>query len=272
MLAHVGTSGWQYASWRERFYPKGVAQHRWLSYYAERFACVEVNNTFYNLPSEDTFRAWRAAVPTDFRFVLKASRYLTHTRRLRDPEEPVRLFMERSRPLRRRTAAVLLQLPPRFRADVDRLNRTLRAFPRTMPVAVEFRDPSWYSDSVRELLAQQGAALCRTDRAGESPDPDWTDAGWTYLRFHTGDGTPAPCYATATLETWADRVAAESRRAATAYAFFNNDENACAPADAATFAQACAARGLEVTRTPEIGVASAAAVTSGRTSGRAARR
>lgn len=252
MLVHVGTSGWQYAGWRERFYAKGVPQHRWLSAYAERFACVEVNTTFYHLPSEQTFAAWRAAAPSDFRFVLKASRYLTHIRRLRDPEEPTKLFMERSRPLRRRTAAVLLQLPPRFGVDVDRLHRTLRAFPRTMPVAVEFRDPSWYTDSVREVLAQHRAALCRTDRAGDSGDPDWCDSGWTYVRFHAGDGTPAPCYTSATLRRWAGRLAAAASSVDNAYAFFNNDENACAPHDAAVFARACTARGLSVTRTPEV--------------------
>lgn len=253
MLVHIGTSGWQYASWRERFYGKGVPQRRWLSDYAQHFACVEVNNTFYNLPAEATFARWRAEVPGDFRFVLKASRYLTHTRRLREPEDPVRLFMERSRPLRRRTAAVLLQLPPRFGVDVDRLRRTLRAFPRTMPVAVEFRDTSWYTDSVRDVLATHHAALCRADRRGDTADPDWNDSGWTYVRFHAGDGRPAPCYTRATLNAWADRFAAAASGVDTAYVFFNNDENACAPHDAAMLAQACAARGLDVTRAPEAG-------------------
>lgn len=250
MRVHIGTSGWQYADWRGRFYPKGVAQRLWLPYYAERFACVEINNTFYNLPAEETFRHWREMVPSDFRFVLKASRYLTHVRRLRDPEDPVRLFMERSRPLRRRTAVVLLQLPPRFRVDVDRLRRTLRAFPRTLRLAVEFRDPTWYVDDVRDLLRQHGAALCRADRAGSSGDPDWADSGWTYLRFHEGDGAPSPCYRDATLDAWAQRLAA-TRGVADAYVFFNNDHLACAVRDATAFAQACAQRGLDASRVPE---------------------
>lgn len=250
MRVHIGTSGWQYAHWRERFYPKGLAQRNWLPYYAERFACVEVNNTFYNLPSEDTFRSWRDAVPPDFRFVLKASRYLTHIRRLRDPEEPVRLFMERARPLRRRTDAVLLQLPPRFRVDVERLQRALRAFPRTLRLAVEFRDPSWYTDDVREVLRRRGAALCRTDRRGETAEPEWDDSGWTYLRFHEGEGTPAPCYREATLDAWAGRLAGASS-VADGFVFFNNDGGGCAIRDATTFAAACAGRGLDVTRVPE---------------------
>jgi uncharacterized protein YecE (DUF72 family) len=248
---HVGTSGWQYASWRERFYPKDVAQRLWLPYYAERFSCVEVNNTFYNLPAEETFRAWREATPPDFQFVLKASRYLTHIRRLREPEDPVRLFMERSRPLRRRVAAVLLQLPPRFRIDLDRLRDTLRAFPRTLRVAVEFRDPSWYADSVRELLAQHGAALCRADRGGQIPEPDWPECGWSYLRMHQGEATPMPCYGKRILEERAAALARAVPTIADAFVFFNNDERACALRDASLFAAACAQeRGLDVTRVP----------------------
>lgn len=251
MRVLVGTSGWQYASWRERFYPKDVSQRSWLPYYAERFACVEVNNTFYNLPAEETFRAWREATPPDFQFVLKASRYLTHVRRLRDPEEPVRLFMERSRPLRRRTAAILLQLPPRFRVDLERLRATLRAFPRTMRVAVEFRDPSWYTDSVRELLAKHEAALCRADRGGEIAEPDWRDCGWSYLRMHQGQSAPAPCYGERILEQRAAEMARAKTSIADAFVFFNNDERACALHDASVFVEACKRkRGLGVTRVP----------------------
>ena len=248
MRVHIGTSGWQYASWRERFYPRGVAQRLWLPYYAERFSCVEVNNTFYNLPESQTFRNWREATPTDFEFVLKASRYLTHVRRLREPEDSVRLFMERSRPLRRRTAAVLLQLPPRFHVDVARLRQTLRAFPRTLRIAVEFRDHTWFTDEVRELLARRNVALCRADRQGACSEPDWRTADWMYVRFHEGDGTPAPCYRRRTLAGWAARIAASAPRVGDVYVFFNNDPLACAVRNATEFAQACTAHGLEVTR------------------------
>lgn len=251
MRVHVGTSGWQYADWRERFYPTDVPQRLWLPYYAERFACVEVNNTFYNLPAQHTFRSWREAVPGDFRFVLKGSRYLTHIRRLRDPEGPAQLFMERSRPLRRRTSVVLLQLPPRFPVDIDRLRRTLRAFPRTLPLAVEFRDPSWYTDDVRELLHRRRAALCRTDRRGHTMQPDWADSGWTYVRMHEGDGTPVPCYRRATLQAWAERLA-RAPGVDDAYVFFNNDHLACAVRDASLFAGLCRRRGLDVTRAPAV--------------------
>ncbi|MBV8196243.1 MAG: DUF72 domain-containing protein [Candidatus Dormibacteraeota bacterium] len=251
MRVHVGTSGWQYSSWRERFYPKGVAQTRWLSYYAARFACVEVNNTFYNLPSEETFRKWRDAVPEDFAFVLKASRYLTHVRRLRDPEDPVKLFLERSRPLRRRTPVILLQLPPRFKADPPRLDRTLRAFPRSQRIAVEFRDESWYVDPIREVLTTHNAALCRADRGGACAEPGWRTADWIYLRFHEGDGRPHPCYRPQTLSASARALAEQSRGMTDAYVFFNNDERCCAVRDAAAFATACRESGLSVTRAEE---------------------
>ncbi|MFN2582487.1 MAG: DUF72 domain-containing protein [Candidatus Dormibacteria bacterium] len=247
----MGTSGWQYASWRERFYPKGVPQRRWLPYYAERFATVEVNNTFYNLPATDTFRHWGEETPPDFRFVLKASRYLTHIRRLRDPDEPVKLFLERSRPLRRRTGAILVQLPPRFKVDIDRLRDTLRAFPRTLRVAVEFRDESWYIDSVRDVLAHHHAALCHADRLGESSEPEWNDAGWMYVRFHEGDGSPYPCYRRRTLAASAQQLAT-MRGTSDIYVFFNNDPLGCAVRDAAMFADLCGAAGADVSRAPAL--------------------
>ena len=250
MRVHIGTSGWQYAEWRGRFYPKGVPQRSWLSYYAERFACVEVNNTFYNLPGEETFQHWHDAVPRDFEFVLKASRYLTHVRRLHDAQDPARLFMERARPVRRQLGAVLLQLPPRFHADPERLRQALRAFPGSVRLAVEFRDPSWFSDAVRAVLEEHGAALCRADRRGTVAEPDWRTADWLYVRCHEGDGTPAPCYRASTLEAWAERLAGASAAMTDAYVFFNNDTLACAVRDAATLAEACALRGLDVTRAP----------------------
>lgn len=141
MRVHVGTSGWQYRNWRGAFYPERLPQREWLPHYARAFASVEVNNTFYNLPSVEAVRHWREQTPAGFEFVLKGSRYLTHVRRLRDPEEPVRNMIERFRPLGSRFSVMLLQLPPRFRADPDRLEATLRAFPKRVRVAVESASP-----------------------------------------------------------------------------------------------------------------------------------
>jgi len=253
LTVHVGTSGWQYASWRGAFYPPDVAQRRWLEHYAERFACVEVNNTFYSLPTEETVRRWRESTPTDFRFVVKASRYLTHVRRLREPAGPVKLLLERVRPIRRRLAAVLVQLPPRFHAEPARLAAALRAFPRTLQIAVEFRDPTWFNDDVRDVLHQYGAALCIADHRGERAEPDWSTASWEYVRFHEGDADPHPCYRRETLDTAAERLAPRLHGGRDAFVFFNNDERACALHDASVFARACTVRGLPSTRTPDAG-------------------
>ena len=245
----VGTSGWQYADWRETFYPRGLAQRNWLAYYAGAFGCVEVNSTFYNLPTVETVARWREQTPADFRFVLKASRYLTHVRRLRDPQDSVKRFLERARPIRRRLAAVLVQLPPNFSVDVARLRATLHAFPRTLRIAVEFRDKSWFVDDVRALLQQHDVALCLADRKNELEGPDWNTASWSYVRFHEGEGTPYPCYSESALDAWAGRFSAQDP-SGDAYAFFNNDSRACALHDAAVFAGACRHRGLAVSRTP----------------------
>ncbi|MBV9524493.1 MAG: DUF72 domain-containing protein [Candidatus Dormibacteraeota bacterium] len=251
MLVRIGTSGWQYRDWRGPFYPEKLAQRAWLEHYAERFAVVEVNNTFYNLPTEDAVRRWHDTAPRDFEYVLKASRYLSHVRRLREPTDPVRTMMERFRPLGRSFTTMLLQLPPRFHADVGRLDAALAAFPRRIRVAVEFRDATWFSDEVRAVLRARNAALCVTDRLDASPEPDWPDLSWMYVRFHQGTASPAPCYRRAALRSWAARLAQRRDAVSDVYAFFNNDTRCCAPRDAAVFAEECAAAGLEVTRTPQ---------------------
>ncbi|MGH2816205.1 MAG: DUF72 domain-containing protein, partial [Actinomycetota bacterium] len=156
----VGTSGWQYRDWRGRLYPDGLAQARWLEHYAERFATVESNNAFYRLPEPGTFAAWAERTPPGFVMAVKASRFLTHTRRLRDPEEPVGRLMDHARHLGPKLGPVLLQLPPTLKADPPALERTLRAFPADVRVAVEPRHDSWWTDEIRDLLSAHGAALC----------------------------------------------------------------------------------------------------------------
>jgi uncharacterized protein YecE (DUF72 family) len=247
----IGTSGWQYRDWRDAFYPHKLPQREWLVHYAEQFGCVEVNNTFYNLPSEDAVRRWHDETPKDFQFILKASRYLTHIRRLNEPRQPVDMMMERFRPLGRRMAVILLQLPPTFSLDLHRLETVLRTFPARVRIAVEFRHESWFTDDVRAVLREHDAALCMTDRNAETAEPDWDDLSWSYVRFHEGDGRPHPCYRAATLSAWADRIAAKRDTTETVYVFFNNDMRCCAPRDAAVLARACRERRLDVSRAPE---------------------
>src|ERR1700722_13399377 len=204
MRAHVGTSGWQYTYWKEAFYTDGVPQSRWLEYYATRFSAVEVNNTFYRLPPADTFASWAARTPAAFVFALKASRYLTHMKRLRDPEEPVSRILERVQPLGSKLGPILLQLSPNFKIDLPLMDAALACFPSDVKVAVEPRNPTWFVDEYAAVLSRHNAASC----IAVSPDretPVWRTAGWGYARFHEGQSKPYTTYGKKTLTGWADR-------------------------------------------------------------------
>jgi uncharacterized protein YecE (DUF72 family) len=231
-MIYIGTSGWQYRHWRERFYPKGVASTRWLTYYAERFQAVEVNNTFYNLPKGETFEKWAEQTPDDFIFALKVSRFLTQFKRLKDPEEPVERFMQAASRLGNKIGPLLLQLPPNFKAEPERLRQTLKAFPKGVRVAVEFRHESWATDEVRRVLEEANAALCIADRGAKLVTPDWRTADWGYVRFHWGDDSPKPCYSDADLKASAKRLREIYREGDNVYVFFNNDPDGCALRDA----------------------------------------
>ena len=236
----VGTSGWQYRHWRVGFYPLDVPQRRWLEYYAGQFDTVENNASFYRLPARETFEQWRARTPAGFVMAVKASRYLTHVRRLREPAEPVRRMLDAFAGLGDKLGPVLIQLPPRMRADPELLDQALSHFPPGMRVAVEPRDASWWTDGIREVLTARGAALCWADRAGEPVTPLWRTAGWGYLRFHEGTADPWPRYPDQALRVWAERAAGAWPDPAPVYAYFNNDQNGAAVLDAATFAELAA--------------------------------
>jgi uncharacterized protein YecE (DUF72 family) len=251
MAVLVGTSGWQYRDWRGRFYPERLAQSKWLEHYASRFATVESNNAFYRLPEPDTFAAWAARTPPDFVMAVKASRFLTHVKRLRDPDEPVERFLAHAGRLGGKLGPVLLQLPPTLRADAGLLDATLRCFPAGVRVAVEPRHQSWFTDQILELLRERGAAWCLTDRARRR-SPLWRTAGWTYLRFHEGTAVPRPCYGRQALASWAEDLAETWGPDADVYVYFNNDPGGCAVRDAVRFAAAARRAGLRPTRTPAI--------------------
>jgi uncharacterized protein YecE (DUF72 family) len=233
----TGTSGWQYRHWRGVFYPRDVPQRQWLEYYASRFRTVENNGTFYRLPARDSFEQWRARTPDGFVMAVKASRYLSHIRRLRDPAEPVRRMLDAFAGLSDRLGPVLLQLPPNMQADDHLLDLTLGLFPADVRVAVEPRHPSWWTDRTREVLSTRGAALCWADRAGAAVTPMWRTADWGYLRFHEGTADPWPRYGARALRGWAERVAGTWQPDAPVYAYFNNDQEGAAVLDAADFAR-----------------------------------
>ncbi len=246
----VGTSGWQYRHWRETFYPRGLAQARWLEYFAERFQTVEINNTFYRLPERKVFEAWAARTPDDFVLAPKMSRYLTHIKRLREPEDSVRLFLERAEPLGSKTGPILLQLPPNFKVDVERLTDVVKVLPDRFRWTVEFRHASWYTDQVESLLRDHGVALCLADRLNQPVSPLWRTADWAYVRFHEGRASPRPCYGRQALDTWAGRIAERWPDDCDIYVYFNNDPLGCALRDARVFAIAMERHGYPVTRVP----------------------
>ncbi|MFC5721612.1 DUF72 domain-containing protein [Streptomyces gamaensis] len=249
----VGTSGWQYKDWRGPLYPADVPGRLWLEEYARHFATVENNNAFYRLPSPETFTAWRERTPDGFVMAVKASRYLTHIKRLHDPQEPVERLMRHARGLGDRLGPLLLQLPPTLRADPALLDAALACFPATARVAVEPRHDSWWTDEVRAVLVARGAALCWADHDSRPVTPLWRTADWGYLRFHCGAASPWPRYGRRALESWAGRVADTWPDRADVYAYFNNDPGAAAVHDAAAFAKAATALGRTVSRTPATG-------------------
>jgi len=245
----VGTSGWQYKDWRERVYPAGVPQRRWLEYYAERFDRGEGHDAFYHLPSREVFVGWRNRTPDDFCVGVKVSRYLTHIKRLREPAEPVARFLDRASGLGDRLGPVLLQLPPSLRLDLDALDETLSRFPSDVKVAVEPRHASWWVPETRELLEKHHAALCWADRRGLPVTPLWRTADFGYLRLHEGRALPRPRYGRAALTSWLDRVAG-GYDTEPVYVYFNNDGGGAAIVDACAFADLARRRGLAVSRTP----------------------
>ena len=249
MTVLVGASGWQYSSWRGPFYPADVAQARWLEYYAAAFRTVEVNNSFYRLPARSTFEAWAERTPDDFVVTVKASRFLTHVKRLRDPEEPVGRLMHAAAGLGPKLGAVLLQLPPDLRARLDELDRTLQAFPKGTRVAVEPRHESWFTDELRALLEARDTALCLADRRSRPVTPLWRTASFGYLRMHEGRGIAHPCYGRTALASWAGRLAELFGPGEDVYVYFNNDPRGCAVRDARRFADALGGAGLVPTRT-----------------------
>src|SRR5205085_4618067 len=178
----IGTSGWQYDSWKARFYPRNLPKSGWLAFYAERFATVEVNNSFYRLPSDAAFERWRDGTPPGFLIAPKVSRYLTHIRRLRDAAEAMELFWSRARSLGPNLGPLLFQLPPTFAADEERLETFLKLLPKGARSAFEFRHPSWDTERTRALLDAAGAAIVLADRPGWRVPPHVT-GGWSYVRF-----------------------------------------------------------------------------------------
>jgi uncharacterized protein YecE (DUF72 family) len=229
----VGCSGWQYKHWRGDFYPSEIPAARWFEHYAARFDTVEINNSFYRLPEAETFARWRERAPARFLFAVKASRFLTHMKKLKDPEEPVERLFTRMRHLGRRLGPVLYQLPPGFKLDFGRLEHFLHVLPRDVRHVLEFRDPSWYVDRVSELLARHGVARCLHDMQGSATGRERVGP-FVYVRYHGASGTYSGGYPADRLARWAEWLQAERESGVDVFAYFNNDVGGHAPRDAVT--------------------------------------
>lgn len=224
MKVHIGCSGWVYPHWRELFYPKGVPQRAWLSFYAEHFDTVEINNTFYRLPSRPAVEGWVDQSPEGFCFAVKMSRYITHIKRLTMLDQGIGRFYEPLEPLTGsgKLGPLLWQFPENFHRDVERLGDALEALPRGRH-AFEFRHDSWFTDEVYALLRKHGAALVIGDESSRwMKTPHVRTADWTYIRFHHGSRGRHGNYSASEIETWARRIA-QWRRETEVYAYFNND-------------------------------------------------
>lgn len=226
----IGTSGWSYGHWAGLFYPHGLGRTKWLAFYQGVFPTVEVNYTFYQMPSSRTIEAWRRNSPPGFRFVLKGSRYVTHHRRLSDCEAPISAFCDRIRPLGGLLRAILWQLPPTLERNVGLLEQFVAALPGEIRHAVEFRHPSWLRGEVFEVLRSRQIAHVAVS-SGQMPAELTATADFVYVRFH-GLGGNAYSYAKEDLWPWAEWLKSTASRGAPGFAFFNNDAKACAPADA----------------------------------------
>lgn len=234
----VGCSGWHYTSWRGRIYPDTLPTTDWLGTYARRFGTVEINGSFYRLPSAQTFANWRAQVPRRFIFALKASRFLTHIKRLRDPEEPIDRLLTHARPLRRSLGPILYQLPPRWFPDAERLETFLAALPSRVPGTqhslchvMEMRDPRGYEPWVIDLLRRYRVALCVHDMPG-SESPLLATGPLIYVRLHGYGVKYGGSYPSEVLQEWAGWLADMVATGPDAYVYFNNDVNGYAVYDA----------------------------------------
>jgi uncharacterized protein YecE (DUF72 family) len=229
----IGTSGYVYPHWRKGvFYPPGLPAREELAYYATRFRTVELNNPFYRLPTPETFTRWGESTPSDFQFAVKASRYITHIKRLHNVNDELERFVERAALLQRKLGPILFQLPPTQQRDLLRLGEFLGLLSAERRWVVEFRHPSWHTNETYQLLAERGVALCIPVGGGVHPDRI-TTASFTYLRMHRGQ-EPAGGFTAEELKSWAAQIRALKAAGKDVYVYFNNDWGGFAVRDAAS--------------------------------------
>ena len=234
----IGTSGWHYDHWRGNFYPESLSKREWLSYYSQRFPCVELNNSFYRLPGTGTIKGWYKQTPASFTFAVKASRLITHLKKLHECKDAFNRFHGVIKTFNTKLGPVLFQLPPHWSVNVDRLEVFLDILPAGQRSVFEFRDPSWHCNSVYQLLKQHNMALCLTDFSGvEIADP--VTADFIYMRLHGPAGDYRGGYSGSKLKTLARKLRDWQLLGKDIYVFFNNDEAGYAVANAAELTRLC---------------------------------
>jgi uncharacterized protein YecE (DUF72 family) len=227
----IGTSGWHYKHWCGPFYQEKLSPSKMLEFYFQHFDTVEINNSFYKLPSPETFRCWRESTPRGFCFAVKASRFITHMKKLKEPENALEKFLPRAEELKEKLGPILFQLPPKWTVNAERLEEFLQALPRRHQYAFEFRERSWHKHEIYEILRRHNAAFCIYELNGfRSPEP--VTANFTYVRLHGPGGPYQGSYPTETLREWAGKIERWSERLKDIYVYFDNDQAAYAAQNA----------------------------------------
>jgi uncharacterized protein YecE (DUF72 family) len=235
----IGTSGWTYNDWRRRFYPEHIPRKDWLSWYAQQFPTTEVNGSFYRTPSCEAVQQWRDRTPANFRFAWKASKFITHWKRLTERSvNSIELMESRLQILGKKCGPVLFQLPPQFCANRDRLANFINLLPATYRYAFEFRHASWYEDPILELLHDHDIALCLSDHH-DAPSPWIVTARHVYVRGHGPGGRYRGTYPEPTLESWAAHIEIWRNAKRAVYVYFDNDQKSAAPKDAKRLISLC---------------------------------
>jgi uncharacterized protein YecE (DUF72 family) len=228
---HIGTSGWHYNHWVGPFYPKHTPSHEFLGIYTQQFHTVEINNTFYQLPSQDSLMDWRKGTPKQFLFACKASRFITHMKKLKDPEPSIKRFFETIQVLGNKLGPILFQLPPRWKINIERLEAFLKVLPLKYRYAFEFRDESWFDQSVYAVLTKYHAAFCVYHLAGRW-SPEMVTANFVYIRLHGPGRAYQGGYDEKLLSIWAKKMRKWSKEGKDVFCYFDNDEKAYAAKDA----------------------------------------
>ncbi len=223
----IGTSGWHYKHWCGPFYQEKLPASRMLADYFKHFDTVEINNSFYKLPSAETFRCWRDSTPPGFCFAVKGSRFITHMKKLKDPDNALHNLLPRAEELKDKLGPILFQLPPKWTLNVQRLEEFLSALPRRHQYAFEFREPSWHKEVVCDVLRRHGAAFCIFE-LNEFRSPEPITAPFTYVRLHGPGGPYQGSYPAATLRQWARKIERWRERLRDVYVYFDNDQAAYA--------------------------------------------